>query len=170
MLFRIDLWYYSYLSALFCSWIEQYPLHFHPYKHPWCCCPTGGWCTWDCAVCSSVTNSSVHPTHLSIHIVFFQHTSRFFLLEVWTMFKSLICFPYSLSDWLLLLLLTAITSVLCIIKIFPIWVVCHGYWKSAVCSIPKCRKGRYLYCNWINITFSLKGTFTLTETTSNGDC
>lgn len=116
---------------------------------------------------------SAHLSHLSIHIVFFQHTStwsRFSLLEVWTVFKSFIRFPYSLSDWLLLLPDAAITSVLCIIKIFPIWVVCHGYWKSALCSIPKSRKGRYLYWNWINIAFSLKGTSTLTETTSNGDC
>ena len=115
---------------------------------------------------------SVHLSHLSIHIVFFQYTSTWFwfsLLEVRTVFRSLIHFPHSLSDWLLLLPVAAITSVLCIIKIFPIWAVCHGYWKSAVCSIPKSRKGRYLYCNWINITFSLKRTSALTETTSNGD-
>lgn len=94
--------------------IEQYPVHFHPFVHLWYCCPTGGSCTWDCAVCST------NPAHLSTHIVVFQCTSRFSLLEAWTTFKALICFPYSLSDWLLLLLLTAITSVLCIIKIFPI--------------------------------------------------
>lgn len=75
---------------------------------------------WDCPACSCVTNSNTNPAHLSIHIVLFQSTSPFSLLEAQTMFKSLFRFPCSLSDWLLLLLLTAITSVLCIIKIFPI--------------------------------------------------
>lgn len=121
MLFRIDQMSLSVCCILQLNRaLEQYPLHSHPFVHLWYCCPTGAWCTWDCAVCSSLTNSSTNPAHLSIHIVVFQYTSRFSLLEAWTMFKSLICFPYSLSDWLLLLLLTAITSVLCIIKIFPI--------------------------------------------------
>lgn len=71
---------------------------------------------WDCPACSSLTNSSKNPAYLSIHIVFFQSTSPFSLLEAWTMFKSHFRFSCSLSDWLLLLLLTAITSVLCIIK------------------------------------------------------
>lgn len=60
-----SLWYFCYLSALFSSWIEQYPLHFHPCVHP---CHTGDWCMWDCAVCRSVTKSTTNPTHLSIQI------------------------------------------------------------------------------------------------------
>lgn len=127
-------------------------------------------------LCSSqrpCKQQSVRVSHLHSYIVFFQYAStwsRFPLLEVWTVFKSLIHFPYQLSDCLLLLPVAAITFVLCIIKIFPIWVVCHGYRKSAVCNIPESRKGRYIYSNWINTAFSLKGTSTLTETTLNGDC
>lgn len=120
----------------------------------------------------SYQQQSVYLSHFSTRIVFFSTHQRDLDSLSW---RSLDCVQIThsfsiLADWLLLLPVTAITSVLCIIKILPIWVVCHGYWKSAVCSIPKSSKGRYLYCNWINIAFYLKGTSTLIETTSNGDC
>lgn len=111
-----SLWYFCYLSALFSSRIEQYPLHFHPCVHP---CHTGGRDMWDWAVCSSVTNSTTDPTHLSIQIGVF--SVYILILPPGSLDHVQVSrFPYSLSDWLLLLLVTAITSVLCIIKIFPI--------------------------------------------------
>lgn len=93
---------------------EQHPLHFHPASLV--LLPHRCLLQWDCPAYSCVRNSSTNPAHLSIHIVFFQSTSPFSLLEAWTTFKSLFRFPCSLSDWPLLLLLAAITSVLCIIK------------------------------------------------------
>lgn len=150
--------------------IEQHPLHFHPYLHPWYCCHTGACCSGTVLLAALLQTAvqasssqhsycifsefiSVSPPGSLDHV---QISLSFFILTVWLAFA-----------------ITTHCYNLCAMhnkKIFPIWVVCHGYWKSAVCSIPKSRKGRYLNCNWINITFSLKGTLTLTETTSNGDC